>query len=316
MDFIGGLPRVKGKDIIYVVVDRLSKYAHFFTLGHPYSAKEVAMVLLKGVVKLHGFPVSIVSDRDPLFLSLFWKELFKLAGTQLRMSTSYHPQTDGQTEVTNRCLETYLKCFVGPKPKQWVDWLHWAEYWFNTNYHASSRMTPFKALYGREPPMLLKAGTIPSKVEEVNQLFHQRDGILEELKANLAKAQNLMKQYADKHRRELTFEVGDWVFLKLQPYKLKSLATRPYAKLAPKFFGPYQVLKRVGTVVYQLDLPPQVQIHLVFHVSLLKKALKPHQTPQPIPLMLTEELELEVSPEDITDSKMNGQGNLEVLVKW
>ncbi|KAE9594889.1 putative nucleotidyltransferase, Ribonuclease H [Lupinus albus] len=144
MDFIGGLPRTKGKDTIFVVVDRLSKFVHFFALGHPFSAKDVALVFIKGVVRLHGFPTSIVSDRDSLFLSNFWKELFKLAGTQLKLSTSYHPQTDGQTEVTNRCLETYLRCYAGPKPKQWVQWLHWAEFWFNTNYHSAAGMTPFE----------------------------------------------------------------------------------------------------------------------------------------------------------------------------
>lgn len=194
LDFIGALPRIRGKDtILVVVVDRLSKYAHFFVLGHPYSAMEVATVFVKEVVKLHGFPTTIVSDRDPLFMSQFWRELFKLAGTQLKMSTSYHPQSDGQTEVTNRCLETYLRCFVGPKPKKWLDWLHWAEFWFNSNYNMSAGMTPFRALYGRDPPILLKAGAIPSKIEDINQMLLQRHVILDELKANLSKAQNQMK---------------------------------------------------------------------------------------------------------------------------
>ncbi|OIW01931.1 hypothetical protein TanjilG_14164 [Lupinus angustifolius] len=116
MDFIGGLPRVQGKDTIFVVVDRLTKYVHFFSLDHPFSAKEVAAMFVTGVVKLHGFPSTIVSDRDPMFLSSFWKELFNLADTHLKYNTAYHTQMDGQTEVVNRYLETYPRCFVGPKP--------------------------------------------------------------------------------------------------------------------------------------------------------------------------------------------------------
>lgn len=148
MDFLGGLPKVRGKDTVMVVVDRLTKFAHFYALGHPFSAKDVVVVFIKEVVKLHGFPSTIISDRDPLFLSHFWKELFKMAGTHLKFSTSYHPQTNGQTEVTNRCLETYLRCFVGPKPKHWLECLPWAEFWFNSNFNISIGMTPFKALYG------------------------------------------------------------------------------------------------------------------------------------------------------------------------
>lgn len=152
IDFIDGLPPFAGKTMILVVVDRLTKAAHFIALAHPYTAASVAQAFLNNVFKLHGFPRSIVSDRDAIFLSDFWKELFALQGVALNYSSAYHPQSDGQSEVVNRCLETYLRCMC---MMSLIRWLPLSEFWYKTNYHTTTQMSPFEAVYGQAPPQHL-----------------------------------------------------------------------------------------------------------------------------------------------------------------
>ncbi|GJR93397.1 ty3-gypsy retrotransposon protein [Tanacetum coccineum] len=302
-----------------IFVDRLSKYAHFVPLRHPYTAKTVAAAFLREVVRLHGIPESIVSDRDRVFLNHFWRELFKLQGTNLKRSSSYHPQTDGQSEVVNRSVETYLRCFASDAPKKWARWLSWAEYWYNTSYHTSMNMTPFKVLYGRDPPHLIYYGSVPSPVFEVHRYLEERDCILKELKEHLLRAQERMKKQADKHRTDVEFEVGDWVYIKLQPYRQHSLAIRRNEKLSPKYFGSYQVLERVGKVAYKLELPTTTRIHSVFHISQFKKMKNPTITRQELPAGLTEDMELILVPdrvEGVREGKSSSKEEREVLIKW
>ena len=147
MDFVEGLPKSQQKSVVFVVVDRFTKYVHFIPLAHPYTAAKVAQLFMQYVFKLHGLPSTIVSDRDPVFTSKFWSELMKLQGISLAMSSSYHPQTDGQIEVVNKSLEHYLRAFVADRPQAWVDCLPLAEFWFNTNFYSSLKLTPFEALY-------------------------------------------------------------------------------------------------------------------------------------------------------------------------
>ena len=164
------------------------------------------------------------------------------------MSTAYHPQTDGQTEVVNKSLEHYLRSFSADQPSEWYDWLYLAEFWFNTNYHTATKLTPFEALYGTAPPRLLDYVPGTTQVAAVDTLLHSRQQMLALLKLNLVVAQARMKQQSDLHRTEREFQIGDWVYLRLQPYKQQSVAYRASHKLSPRFFGPFKILQRVGPV--------------------------------------------------------------------
>ena len=126
------LLRVRGKSVILTVVDMFSKYCHFFPLAHPYSAESVAQAFFTDIIRLHGMPRSMVSDRDPIFTSMFWRELMRLMGTKLHMTSAFHPQSDGQSEVANRVIIMYLCCLTGDRRRQWLRWLPWAEYVYNT----------------------------------------------------------------------------------------------------------------------------------------------------------------------------------------
>lgn len=189
MDFIEGLPKSHGKDVILVVVDRLTKYVHFVAMSHPYSVEQVVEVLMNNIHKLHGMPMAIVTDRDRIFTSQFFQEVFKAMKVYLRFSTAYHPQTDGQTERVNQCLESYLRNMTFKEPQHWYSWLALAEWWYNTTYHTSLQMTPFQALYGYPPPRINEF-SLPCNVSaEARVTIEQKEEILQKLKTSLAEAQ-------------------------------------------------------------------------------------------------------------------------------
>jgi hypothetical protein len=319
MDFVEGLPLSQGHSVIFVVVDRLSKYAHFISLSHPYSAAKIAQLFIFHVFKLHGMPNSIVSDRDTTFTSTFWRELFRLQGTSLKLSTSYHPQSDGQTEIVNKAVENYLRCFTQDSPKNWSSWLPWAEFCYNTSWHFSTKLTPFEVVYGVPPPRLLSYIPGTTRVQAVDEVLRNREQILSILHHNLQQAQQRMKKYADIKRTERNFEVGQKVYLRLQPYRQMTVAHRRSLKLAPRFYGPFSIVRKVGEVAYELDLPTESRVHPVFHVSQLK--LKLGSTVFPVPKLPPVDSHGVFRPEpaEVLDRRSrphNHRALVELLIRW
>ncbi|GJT10314.1 ty3-gypsy retrotransposon protein [Tanacetum coccineum] len=286
MDFIDGLPMSKGRTVLMVIVDKLSKYGHFVPLTHPYTDVSVAQAFLDNVYKLYGLP-KIISD--------------------------------GQTEVVNRCVECYLRCMTGDKPKEWVHWVPLAEYWYNTSFHTSINTTPFQVLYGQAPPVHVAYTSGDSTNDAVDRSLTTRENAIQLLKFHLKRAQERMKTMADRHITERVFGIRELVLLKLQPYRQSTLRQHKHHKLAPKYYGPFKILERIGSVAYKLDLPANSQIHPVFHVSQIKrfKGDSP-QVPSMLPQCDSQGL-IEKTPFAILDRRMAKKGNaaaVYVLVQW
>ncbi|GJZ59090.1 putative reverse transcriptase domain-containing protein [Tanacetum coccineum] len=246
------------------------------------SMEKLTRQYLKEVVSRHGVPVLIISNRDSKFTSHFWKSLNEALGTQLDMSTAYHPQTDGQSERTIQTLEDMLRACVMDFGKGWDRHLPLIEFSYNNSYHTSIKAAPFEALYGRKcrsPICWAEVGdaqlTGPEIVRETTEKIIQ-------IKHRLQASHDRQRSYADKRRKPLEFQVGDKVMLKVSPWK-GVIRFGKRGKLNPRYIGPFKILAKVGTVAYRLELPEKLsRVHSTFHVSNLKKCLS--DEPLVIPL--------------------------------
>ncbi|GJR35390.1 putative reverse transcriptase domain-containing protein [Tanacetum coccineum] len=277
------LPRTQsGNDTIWVIVDRLTKSAHFLPMKENDPMDKLARLYLKEVVTRHGIPVLIIYDCDPQFTSNFWRSFQKAMGTRLDMSTAYHPETDGQSERTIQTLEDMLRACVIDFGNGWEGHLPLIEFSYNNSYHASIKAAPFEALYGRKCRSPVCWAEVGDARLTGPELVHETTEKIVQIKQRMQAARDRQKSYADVRRKPLEFQVGDRVMLKVSPWKgVVRFGKR--GKLNPRYIGPFKVLAKVGTVAYRLELPQQLsRVHSTFHVSNLKKCLS--DEPLAVPL--------------------------------
>ncbi|QSS59511.1 hypothetical protein I7I51_08946 [Histoplasma capsulatum] len=316
MDFIEGLPdNKKGSqtyNAIVIFVDLFTKWAIIVPTSSKLDAERLADIIVWKLAKNFGLPANIISDRDSLINSKFGSTLCYLLHVRRKLSTAFHPQTDGQTERLNQVIEHYLRTYCSYQQDNWIEWIPLAQWAYNNAFHASIKMTPSEAMIGRptelridvEPP---STGASKSAIEQVERMKQAENRIRECLEA--AKAAE--KKYYDQRHIPKSFKIGDWVML-----RAKNISTlRPSPKLDHRFLGPFQIIDIRGTQAYKLKLTPQYKgIHPVFHVSLLEPYhARDGQIPQAEPIIIDAQEEWEV--EAILD-KRQYRGQTQYLVKW
>ncbi|KAA0033475.1 pol protein [Cucumis melo var. makuwa] len=318
MDFITRLPRtLSGFTVIWVVVDRLTKSAHFIPGKSTYTASKWAQLYMSEIVRLHGVPVSIVSDRDARFTSKFWKGLQTAMGTRLDFSTAFHPQTNGQTERLNQVLEDMLRACALEFPGSWDSHLHLMEFAYNNSYQATIGMAPFEALYGKCCRSPVCWGEVGEQRLMGPELVQSTNEAIQKIRSHMHTAQSRQKSYTDVRRKDLEFEVGDKVFLKVAPMR-GVLRFERRGKLSPRFVGPFEIVERIGPVAYRLALPPSLStVHDVFHVSMLRKyVLDPSHVVDYEPLEIDENLSYTEQPVEVLAREVKMLRNKEIpLVK-
>jgi hypothetical protein len=317
LDFVVKLPLSKEQmtgqeyDSILVITDRLTKYAYMVPYKESSTAEDLSQVFLRTVVANHGTPDEIISDRDKLFTSKFWTTLMALLGTKRKLSTAFHPQTDGQTERINQTMEAYLRCYINYKQNNWVDLLPLAQYSYNSAESEGTGVTPFFANYGYTPdayktPLIDSAHAQGAKVK-VEELKTLHEELATDIKFI---AQRSAIYYNKKHSVGPELKEGDKVYLLRKNVQTK----RPSDKLDHKKLGPFTIDKKIGLVNYRLKLPKTMEIHPVFHVSLLEPA-PPGAPPAPKTEVQHLDPQREYEVEEVLDCQ-EIRKSVKYLVKW
>jgi len=330
MDFVGELPLTRsGYNHLLVFVDRLTKMVHLAPTTTTCDAVQTAQLFVQHVFAHHGTPTAFVHDRGTQFTAQFFQELCKLWGIQNYASTAYHPRTNGQTERMNRVIEDTLRHYISPTQDDWDTHLPLIEFAINNSVNASTRETPFYLVYHRHPntPFTAMLPTRPSsKVPGVTKFTQDQQLSIQRAQRCMHAAQQRQKAYADKHTSPVTVKCGDYALLSTKNIPLKHPGTN---KLVPKWIGPFKVLRQVGAVAFQLELPDTMsRLHPVFHASLLKPYFEGAHSVKPPPPTLMDDGSLEYEVEAILDMRQRARrggkrkstrGNqvlTEYLIKW
>ena len=317
MDFVTGLPECEGYDAIWVVVDRLSKMRHFVPCRTTVNARGLAEMFLKDVVRLHGLPKSIISDRGPQFAAVFWKQLCARLGVDRRLSTAFHPQADGQIERMNASMEQYLRIFTSHQQDDWVQWLPLAEFAANNGTSETTKCSAFFAVRGTDPRMTFEETaeeSRDSRVVDADQVQTVMRQINKHLRVEMRRSEEIMGAGANRKRLPAP-QVQQGT--KVWPDARHIRTTRPSQKLDWKRLGPYTVIRKVSPYAYELELPRSLRIHPVHHVSLLDPGADdplPGQVVTPPPPVEVEG-DQEYQVERVEDSRMYGN-QLQYLVRW
>ncbi|CAN6699293.1 unnamed protein product [Malus baccata var. baccata] len=290
-------------DFVYKLPHRLTKPAHFILVREKYPLNKLAKLFITKIMKYHGVPVNIISDRDPRFTSKFWVAFQEALSTKLLYNTAYHPQTDGQSERSIQTLEDMLRSSVLQFGDSWHDRLDLMEFAYNNSFHSSIGMSPFEALYGRACRTLLCWSEVGERVLEGPKIMDETTQNIQVIKSNLKATQDRQKSLADRHATDRVYDV---------------VRFGKKGKLSPRYIGPYEITERIGEVAYRFELPPELsKVHNVFHVSMLRHYVSdPSHVIPPQPLEINPNLTNDEEPVTILDWKDNVLRNKTVsLVK-